>query len=66
MLKNTFAVFRVRTTLLLLTVFIASFAALERCPAMKQNVLASAAMSSQPQIDMRLPKELATATFAMG
>ena len=65
MFMISFVSFRVRTTLLLL-LFIVSFAALERCPAMKQNVFASGTAPSKPLIDSQLPKEVAIATFAMG
>jgi hypothetical protein len=35
-------------------------------PAMKQKVFASDAVPSKPLIDTQLPKQMATATFAMG
>jgi hypothetical protein len=35
-------------------------------PAMKQNVFASDTVPSKPPIDTQLPKQMATATFAMG
>jgi len=33
---------------------------------MKQNVFASQTVPSKPLIDTQLPKQMATATFAMG
>jgi len=38
----------------------------ERGPAMKLNAFASVAMPAKPLIDTQQPKEVATATFAMG
>ena len=66
MFTISFVSFRVRTALLLLMMFIVSFAAFERYPAMKLNAFASGTATSKPLIDSQLPKKLATATFAMG
>ncbi len=60
------------TTLLLLVMLVVSigsalYPATERwIPAMKQNVFAYDTMPSKPLIDTQLPKQTATATFAMG
>jgi hypothetical protein len=35
-------------------------------PAMEQNVFASQTVASKPSIDRQQPKQVATATFAMG
>ena len=35
-------------------------------PAMNQNIFASPTVPSKPLIDMQQPKQVATATFAMG
>ena len=66
------ALFRVRTTLLLLIVLMVSMGSTlypvwERwISAMTQNVVAASTVLSKPPIDMQLPGEVATATFAMG
>jgi hypothetical protein len=57
--------------LLLLMVFVVAIGSVmyhaERwIPAMKQNIFASDTIPSKPLIDTQLPKQVATATFAMG
>jgi hypothetical protein len=58
--------------LLIVMVFVAAawsafHPALERwTPAMKQTVLASDTMRKRPLIDRQAPKQVATATFALG
>jgi hypothetical protein len=67
MLKNTFAFFRTRTKLLVMTTIVMTFAAFEMgVPVMDQNAFAGRTMPSKPFIDQQHPGEIATATFAMG
>jgi len=62
---------RIPALLLLISLIVvignALYPATERwIPTMKQNVFASQTVPSKPLIDTQLPKQMATATFAMG